>query len=440
MSGAGEGKLARLLAVRGGQAAPEAPFVIEHREALIYMLCEAAELEHGIMCQYLFAAFSLKDASDEGLTAAQREVVARWKAAIMRIAGEEMMHLALVQNLLSAVGAAPHLVRPNLPAPAGHYPAGVRLALLPFGEDALRHFMYLERPEGMDLDDAEGLAAMGRAAPHMQPGEIVPRLQDFATVGHLYRSIEAGVRHLADKYGESTLFIGPPKAQATTAHFSWPALMPVTDVRSAVQAIETIVEQGEGPRSHWRDAHFGRFVQILDEYHDRRDADASFEPARPVMAANVRLPEHEGTVPLIEDRLAASCTDLFNVAYEVLLQLLHRYFAHTEETDAELGTLADVAVGLMIEVIGPLGQLVTTLPVGPSHPGSTTGPSFELFYQSDYLLPHRRAAWTLIRERLQEAVLFCARIHADARVTESLAAVGAALNRFADRLVLEGTA
>ena len=25
---------------------PEAPFVIEHREALIYMLCQAAELEH----------------------------------------------------------------------------------------------------------------------------------------------------------------------------------------------------------------------------------------------------------------------------------------------------------------------------------------------------------------------------------------------------------
>ena len=29
----------------------------------IYMLCEAAELEHGIMCQYLFAAFSLKQST-----------------------------------------------------------------------------------------------------------------------------------------------------------------------------------------------------------------------------------------------------------------------------------------------------------------------------------------------------------------------------------------
>jgi len=49
-------RLARVIATRGGKAEPEAPFVVQHREALIYMLCEAAELEHGIMCQYLFAA------------------------------------------------------------------------------------------------------------------------------------------------------------------------------------------------------------------------------------------------------------------------------------------------------------------------------------------------------------------------------------------------
>ena len=67
------GRLARVIATRGGLAPPEAPFVIEHREALIYMLCEAAELEHGIMCQYLFAAFSLKQDDGEGLTEDSRE-------------------------------------------------------------------------------------------------------------------------------------------------------------------------------------------------------------------------------------------------------------------------------------------------------------------------------------------------------------------------------
>jgi Ferritin-like len=169
----GQGRLARLLATRGGKAAAEAPFVIEHREALIYMLCEAAELEHGIMCQYLFAAFSLKQSQDEGLSAAEQPAVQRWQAQVSKVATEEMLHLALVHNLLSALGAAPHLARPNLPAPAGHYPAGVQFVLLPFGGQSLRHFMFLERPEGMGLSDADGLAAMNVATPVSDEREIV---------------------------------------------------------------------------------------------------------------------------------------------------------------------------------------------------------------------------------------------------------------------------
>lgn len=161
----GQGRLAQVIAARGGQAAPEAPFVIEHREALIYMLCEAAELEHAIMCQYLFAAFSLKQHADEGLCGVEVQAVGRWRKKISHVATQEMLHLALVHNVLSAVGAAPHLGRPNMPQPANHYPAGVQLALLPFGEQALRHFMFLERPEGMDIDDTDALAAVGRAAP-----------------------------------------------------------------------------------------------------------------------------------------------------------------------------------------------------------------------------------------------------------------------------------
>ena len=46
-TGGGRGRLAEVIATRGGLAAAEAPFVIEHREALIYMLCEAAELSPG---------------------------------------------------------------------------------------------------------------------------------------------------------------------------------------------------------------------------------------------------------------------------------------------------------------------------------------------------------------------------------------------------------
>jgi CDGSH-type Zn-finger protein/truncated hemoglobin YjbI len=423
------GRLARVIATRGGLAPPEAPFVIEHREALIYMLCEAAELEHGIMCQYLFAAFSLKEDPAEGLTEDQAAMARRWRKQISHVAGQEMLHLALVQNLLSAIGAAPHVSRPNFPQPASHYPAGVHLTLLPFGEAALRHFMYLERPEGMALHDAPGLAAYSRAAPAMQPGDIAPHGQDFATVGHLYRSIEAGIEHLAQKYGERWLFVGPPRSQATQQYFGWPELVAVTDVASARRAIGEILEQGEGPRGDWRDAHFGQFVAILDEFEQQREADRGFDPVRPVLALNVRPSERDPNVPLVTDPLAQRVMDLFNVCYEILLLMLQRFFAHTEETEAQLKALADGTYALMVQAIKPLGDVITRLPAGPEYPGQTAGPSFELFYESDYVLPHREAAWVLLTERIEVAAEFCGQSGADCgpEVAEKLAEVRGAL-------------
>jgi CDGSH-type Zn-finger protein/truncated hemoglobin YjbI len=435
--GGGGGRLAEVLASRGGKAAPEAPFVIEHREALIYMLCEAAELEHGIMCQYLFAAFSLKQGEDEGLLGDELAAVKRWRRVIAHVATEEMLHLALVHNLLTSIGAAPHLARPNLPAPAHHYPAGVNLTLVPFGEAALQHFMFLERPEGMELEGAAGLDAPVRdAIPLMAERDIVPQPQDFATVGHLYRSIEEGFAHLAQKLGEPSLFVGPPRAQATSENFRWPELVVVSDLASAQRAIDTILEQGEGARGHWQDAHFGQFVTILDEYRAMCDANPRFDPVRPVLFATVRRCENDESVPRISERLSARCGDLFNVSYEILLQTLERFFAHTEETDAQLQTLADATISLMVGVLRPLGDLLTTLPVGPEHPGANAGPSFELFYENDYLMPHREAAWTLLEERVREAAAFCALIEeiAPADRQAALQPVRATLTGVADSL------
>ena len=434
------GPLGHVLATRHGQSEsdPEAPLVIEHREALIYTLGKAAELEHLIICQYLFAAFSLKRDTSEGVSMDLLPLVERWRKALFHIAEQEMLHLALVQNLLTAVGAGPHFGRPPFPVPPRAFPAKIRIELMPFGEAALRHFAFLERPEGMALDDADGFAALDEARPLSGPeeDEIGPIVTEFETISHLYRSIEDGLAQLADRIGEEALFIGLPAAQATPSDFEFDALKPITDLASARAAIETIVEQGEGARGEWRQAHFGRLLTILEEYLAARHADHEFEPTRPVLAAAVRPPESGVAVPIITQPFTVRCVDLLNAVYEVVLQLLARYFAHTDESDEQLAALAKVAGDCMEDAIGPLGGLITRLQIGPDYPGRTAGPMFELFFATDHLLPHRAAAWTLMIERLREVADFAVRCRNECPpgLVLQLSTISAALRTQADRL------
>lgn len=409
----------------------EPPIVVEHREQLIYLLREAAELEHTIMCEYLFAAFTMKQRTDEGLTAAQLQAVDRWRTTILTVAKQEMLHLTLVQNLLIAIGAAPHLSRPNLPTAATHFPAGVQIALVPFGEQALRHFLFLERPEGVALDDPDAAIAVGRARPLMADDDIVPAPQGFATVGHLYRAIDVGFAWLTATHGADRLFIGPAPAQTSPEVMRWEGLVAVTDLDSAHQAIDVVVEQGEGATGDWREAHFGKFLEIYDEFLALRVADPSFEPARPVLPGHVRPHRYGDAVPLIEDPRTRRVADLFNVVNEIVLLALTRFFAHTDETPEQLAKLENVAVGSMFAAIKPLGQLLTTLPFGPSAPGRTAGPTFELFYIGGYLLPHRRAAWTLIAERLRQAAALARRLEGEGL---ALKGVIAGLEKYATQL------
>src|SRR5215472_8190354 len=382
---------------------------VESREELVYLLGQACEIEHGLMCEYLYAQFSLKRGLDEGLSPAQLARVQAWEAALIGVIKQEMLHLALATNVLTAIGAAPHFERPNFPILSRWYPEGVQIALVPFGEEALRHFIYLERPEGMVLNDAAGFAAARHAEP-LTAGDarLVAVAQEWQTVGHLYRGIEAGLADLCARHGEDAMFIGPARAQAVTEIFEWPELIAVTDLASAGRAIETIVEQGEGARGDWSRSHFGTFVGILEDLLAEQAADPAFSPARPVEPAFVRLPPDVAAGTLIEDPATAQVADLATGLYEVVLQVLSRYYIHHGETAAEFDTLARTAKHLMNWVMRELGPVLTALPIGPSRPDRTAGPTFDIARPAIFLLPHQDAAWMIIKERLDALQLACA--------------------------------
>jgi ferritin-like protein len=378
----------------------EPKIVVEHREHLWYLLAEAAQVEHLIMCQYLYASFSLKAGPEDGLTAEQAAAVARWREMLTGIAIEEMLHLALVFNVMTAIGAAPPLSRPNFPRRSDDLPGGVQFRLLPFGTDSLTHFLYLERPEGMERMDAREFVPTIPPREPIEPGEAISRAQDFGTVGHLYRGIEQGLAALAGRFGERGLFVGPRRTQATPELFRWPQLVAVHDLASATAAINEIIEQGEGARGDWRPAHYGRFLGIWEEYAKLRGADPAFEPAFPVIPAFTRQPyDITEPQPLLTDPLTRAIAEVFNLGYEVLLQILNRFFTHTDETDEQLHVLVGAAFGLMAGVLRPLGQTLPRLAAGPEHPGRTAGPTFEMYYQFGNFVPWREPAWALLSER-----------------------------------------
>src|SRR5262245_47857776 len=82
---------------------PAAAAPLTQREILVHALYEASELEHNLMCTYLYAAFSLKDGEADGLSAEEAAAVRRWRRVLLGVAIEEMGHLAAVWNITSAL-------------------------------------------------------------------------------------------------------------------------------------------------------------------------------------------------------------------------------------------------------------------------------------------------------------------------------------------------
>lgn len=218
---------------------------ITTREELIFALSWAAEIEHGLTCIYLFSAFTMKRFLEEGIDELQQDQLRNWQGVILAVAMQEMEHLGYVCNLLNAVGGAQHFDRPNLPQPASYYSTEGAFTLERFNLKTIKRFMEFEKPA--PTTDAEGIVEGSGLVP-----DII-NVVDHHTVQDLYNSILNGFKYLDKKLGKD-LFIGPPEAQLAdndivvgyANHEYGINLKKVVDLKSAINAIDIIVEQGEG--------------------------------------------------------------------------------------------------------------------------------------------------------------------------------------------------
>ena len=262
----------------------------------------------------------------------------------------------------------------------------------------------------MDFPDGAGFEALPTPPSTSSTNGIEPIELPYSTIGQLYRDIEDGSKALTTRYGEERVFIGPPRAQATSALLPFPGLSPVTDLASASHAIELIVEQGEGLRGDIENSHYARFLAIRGELDSLRAGRPDFEPARPVMENPFTEPPADcDGYNLIDHPQARAVSELFNACYGLMLEMLMRFFAHTEESHAELLALIDTAIGIMEGVIKPLGTILTSLPATSSADVLRAGPSFA-FYRSINYLPHRHSAWALFAERFEELAEFSGKL------------------------------
>jgi hypothetical protein len=280
------------------------------REQLIHTLYEAAELEHNLMCTYLYAAFSLKSA-DEGLSAAEVDAVSRWRRSIIDVAIEEMGHLSAVWNITAALGGQPRFGRGNFPLDPGYLPAGITVKLEPFNEDVLQHFIFLERPEGSEEPEGKGFEPQ-RIFKRVGVGKhLTPMAIDYETAGVFYQGLGKLLRDFSAKHGESAAFAGDPALQMSPSEIDLGDAKPVLCLTTALHAFDAIVTQGEGASADSEHSHFHRFAQIRDEYRKLKAANPEFEPAWPAAVNPVlrRPPSPERKVWL-ENADAVATVDL----------------------------------------------------------------------------------------------------------------------------------
>ncbi len=412
--------------------APETPpLELSGRDYAISLLRLAAEIEHGLMVQYLFAAYSLDPPS---APAAQRTMARRWQEAILGIAKEEMAHLVTVENLLTALGGPLQFNREDFPHDTVLYPAGFRLR--PLSLPSLATYVVAESPEDWAGEQAERIRREASA----EAGGVVNR------VGRLFEELIAVVRDSAlvpdetfdagsmpfqaswDEWGRGyrrgergRQFSGDdPEAPAV------PELVIATvDSRAAaIAALEQVGEQGEGfglPQDE-DESHFERFLKIYEELEvlseEERGAlvrDVATNPTTDLGGPDVSAdPRDAETTSPIANPAARLWAHLFNVRYrKLLVSLSHAFELAEDRTDPRSpgprGALIHRAFAEMYNLRSIAGLLVA-LPLDHATPdGARAGPPFQMPHT--LMLPRDEDdRWRLHRDLLDASATLADRL------------------------------
>jgi hypothetical protein len=372
---------------------------LDTRTELIYALNEAAELEQGFMIQYLFTAMTMKKRLDERITGKQQELIRQWESQILSVAREEMAHLGMVCNLLSAIGGAPHFERPNFPQKGvDYYPFDFILS--PFSQETLYRFVRFELPKDEKLPDPPISSSKSKL---FELFSFAPDPIEYDYLSELYNQIRYGFNYIK----EDELFIGPKSGQDYEYWSKRVQILNVKNRENANTVIDLIIDNGEGSPKKRDGSHYDTFLKVYEELRLEMQIQSDFDPSRPVVL-NPRTRKHhrdahmDGT--FIKNETSRKVAELFNLSYETSLLMLSQLYSFGGESLSERDILRKSSRHLMTMAIRPIAEILTDMPISDNQNDGNAGPPFELYGKLQ--LPTQESnRWIILNEHLDSIIL-----------------------------------
>ena len=400
------------------------PSQFNGKDYITMLLQIDAEIEQGLMLQYLFSAYSI---GGEQIPEKYKEKVLSWQKIILGIAKEEMGHFVSVQNVLKVIGAPLNFGRESYPWDSPFYP--FPFTLEKFSLRSLAKYVYAEAPckwlESNDPIAKEILKSVDSTAsdPHTVGALFIVLLQlikDPKIISdETFQAATYNYQAKFDEWGRG--YVGGERGSDSHSPYTKSPdvlVAPLLSRDDAFNALSEIAEQGEGLETKdTTPSHFERFLYIYKEYKSiLKETNGTFEPSRNVATNPYVGTKAEPTDNALSKTAATALennkitdpettlwANLCDIRYRLLLNFLNHSFLldngnNNAGSFSPRGLIINSAFGEMYN----LRSLATILVQSPIAKNSAimAGPPFTLPYTFD--LPfgeHNR--WRLHQDLLK---------------------------------------
>jgi len=350
------------------------------REDAIGLLQLAAEVEHALLVQYLYAAASIDLSAGAESRNARRRIVT--------IAIQEMGHLIAAQNLLLSIGGreAHHFERDDLRTASDRNP--LPLVLEGVSHAALAKFITIEKPD--DIADAalkqrvEALAIEAETDAQFSLHPVIalynaiywifqPDDDPFGRMRPPSALLRPGWHLKPEDFIDPSAIDRLASSPDEWAGFPGLTVATVHDSAEACDLLADVMEQGEGGGNKPGDSHFTGFLRVLDAFEARR---LRVLPLCRTPRVRDQAASEDSQATILQNAYAERWARLLNLRYsELVLTIAHTLSLAVD--DPRRPALSGLALSMMRPGLSDVIKHLTTLDAGTSG-GAKAGPPFGL--------------------------------------------------------------